>query len=230
MRRSPDAAAAAPPRRARGRPVGGGNSADQARTVLMDAAERSILARGFQASTMELIAREAGYSRAAMYRHFPNRQRLLEELVARKTRGHQQEIGARLPEGAGLADMLVESLVIVATELVEDPLLQTLSEHTEDGTIAQLIANDRSLTELISVFVSSLDVDRDGLRDGLRPDDLAQFLVTTAITLLMGIVPNSTDPQTTRRYLRTFVLPALLSDPPQPEHVFMSAPPAEFQE
>lgn len=216
MSTSPDSAAAAPPRRARGRPVGGGNSSDQARTVLMDAAERSILARGFQASTMELIASEAGYSRAAMYRHFPNRQRLLEELVARKTRGHQDEILARLPEGAGLADLLVESLVIVATELVDDPLLQTLSEHTEDGTIAQLIAHDRSLTELIALLVDAPD----GLREGLQPADLAQFLISTAITLLMGVVPGSADPQTTRRYLRTFVLPALLSDPPEPERVF----------
>ncbi|MCG7595504.1 TetR family transcriptional regulator [Mycobacterium sp. C3-094] len=220
MSRSPDAAGAEPPRRPRGRPPGGGHSAEEARTVLMDAAERSILARGFQASTMELIAREAGYSRAAMYLHFPNRRRLLEELVARKTRGHQQAIVARLPDGASLADMLVESLVIVATELVDDPLLQTLSEQTQDGTIAQLIAQDRSLTELVTVLVDALDADRDGLRDGLDPADLAQFLVSTAITLLMGVLPGSTDPDTTRRYLRTFVLPALLRNPPAPVRVF----------
>ncbi|TRW77908.1 helix-turn-helix transcriptional regulator [Mycolicibacterium sp. 018/SC-01/001] len=186
----------------------------------MDAAERLILARGFQASTMELIAREAGYSRAAMYRHFPNRRRLLEELVARKTQRHQDEILARLPQGASLADMLVESLVIVATELVDDPLLQTLSEQTEDGTIAQLITADRSLTGLIALLVESFDPDRDGLRAGLHPADLAQFLVTTAMTLLMGVVPGSTDPHTARRYLRTFMLPALLSDPPRPQRVY----------
>ncbi|MEW5808221.1 MAG: helix-turn-helix domain-containing protein [Actinomycetota bacterium] len=226
MNASPDAAGAAPPRRPRGRPPGGGNSADQARTVLMDAAERSILERGFQASTMELIAREAGYSRAAMYRHFPNRQRLLEELVARKTRAHQQHILERLPQGASLADMLVESLVIVATELVDDPLLQTLSEHTEDGTIAQLIVQDQSLTELITLLVDTLDLDRDALRDGLHPADVAQFLVTTAITLLMGVVPDSTDPETARRYLQTFVLPALLRDPPGPAPVFKHAGPS----
>ncbi|MBX7449394.1 TetR/AcrR family transcriptional regulator; helix-turn-helix transcriptional regulator [Mycolicibacterium sp. 3033] len=186
----------------------------------MDAAERSILARGFQASTMELIAREAGYSRAAMYLHFPNRQCLLEELVARKTRGHQQAIMTRLPDGASLADMLVESLVIVATELVEDPLLQTLSEQTQEGTIAQLIAQDRSLTELVTALVDTLDADRDGLRDGLDTTDLAHFLVSTAMMLLMGVLPGSTDPQTTRRYLRTFVLPALLREPPDPVRVF----------
>lgn len=220
MSRSPDAV---PPRRPRGRPPGGGQSAEQARTVLMDAAERSILARGFQASTMELIAREAGYSRAAMYRHFPNRQRLLEELVARKTRLHQQDIVARLPDGASLPDMLVESLVIVATELVDDPLLQTLSEQTEDGTIAELIAQDRSLAEMVTALVDALDADRDALRGGLDSTDLGQFLVTTAMALLMGVIPGSRDPGTTRRYLRTFVLPVLLRDPPDPVRVFPSS-------
>jgi AcrR family transcriptional regulator len=208
------------PRRARGRPPGGGNSADQAKTVLMDAAERSILTRGFQASTMELIAREAGYSRAAMYQHFPNRQRLLEELVARKTRGHQLDILARLPAGASLPDILVESLVIVASELVDDPLLQTLSEQTDGGTIAHLVAHDRSLTEMITQLVDALDADRDGIRPGLAAGDLAQFLVVTAITLLTGVIPGSADPLTARRYLRTFVMPALFADPPAPEQVF----------
>jgi AcrR family transcriptional regulator len=44
----------------------GGNTSEQAKQVLLDAAERSMLSRGFQASKMELIAQEAGYSRAAI--------------------------------------------------------------------------------------------------------------------------------------------------------------------
>lgn len=91
-----------PARRSRGRPVGGGNTSEQAKQVLLDAAECSILSRGFQASTMELIASEAGYSRAAMYQHFPNRRHLLEALVQRKTRKCQAAIVGRLPEGASL--------------------------------------------------------------------------------------------------------------------------------
>lgn len=188
----------------------------------MDAAERLILDRGFQASTMELIARFAGYSRAAMYRHFPSRQHLLEALVARKTRTHQVEITARLPENACLADILVESLVIVATELVNDPLLQTLSEQTDDGSVAHLVANAASLPDLVEQLVGEMGANDSGqlLRPGIDARDAAQFIVTTSLTMLLGVIPDIQNPDTARRYIQTFVLPAILADPPAPRKVF----------
>ena len=212
-------------RRPRGRPVGGGNTAAQAKAVLMDAAERSILQRGFQASTMELIAHGAGYSRAAIYRHFPTRQHLLEALVARKTRLHQEEIGRRFAENAGLADILVESLVIVACELVYDPLLQTLSEQTDEGTVAHLVANDPELPRLVQTLVEAMQNGTDSgdsaqLRPGLRPGDVGQFIIATALAMLLGVIPDIDRPQTARRYVETFVLPAILAEPPAPRAVF----------
>ncbi|BBY74090.1 putative transcriptional regulator, TetR family protein [Mycolicibacterium parafortuitum] len=188
----------------------------------MDAAEQSILRRGFAASTMELIAHEAGYSRAAMYRHFPNRRVLLEALVARKTHRHQLEIVDRLPARAGVAELLTEGLVIVATELIHDPLLQTLSEQTDDGSVAHLVAQAARLDELVAQMFDTAD-DRDGrpvLRAGVEAGDAGQFLIATALTLLLGVVPGLDDPETARRYIRTFVLPAIVSDPPPPQSVF----------
>ncbi|AFM15108.1 transcriptional regulator [Mycolicibacterium chubuense NBB4] len=209
-------------RRPRGRPLGGGNTAEQARTVLMDAAERSILQRGFQASTMDVIAREAGYSRAAMYRHFPNRRRLLEALVARKTHRHQIEILQRMPENACLTDVLVESLVIVATELIHDPLLQTLSEQTDEGTVAHLVADAPALPELVEQLVEAIGADDTAhrIRPGLATGDIGQFIISTAITMLLGVIPDIDKPDTARRYIQTFVLPAILVDPPPPRPVF----------
>lgn len=188
----------------------------------MDAAERSILQHGFQASTMELIAQEAGYSRAAIYRHFPSRQLLLEALVARKTRKHQTDIVHRLPEHAGLAELLVEGLVIVATELIHDPLLQTLSQQTDEGTVAHLVARAAQLPELVDqLFEAMADGDAEPVfRPGLRPGDVGQFLVTTSLSMLLGVIPGLDDPETARRYVQTFVLPAILADPPAPREVF----------
>lgn len=207
--------------RPRGRPAGGGNTAEQARTALMDAAEELILDRGFGASTMESIAARAGYSRAAIYQHFPNRQKLLEALVRRKTGVHQAQILERLPETSDLATLLVESLVIVSTELIHDPLLMTLSEQTEDGTIAHLIANASGLPDQIEALVTAIAEHAEGVfRPGLAPGDIATFLMTTALTLLLGVVPGSDTPDVARRYLQTFVMPAIFADPPAPGPVF----------
>ncbi|ADT97103.1 TetR/AcrR family transcriptional regulator [Mycolicibacterium gilvum] len=210
------------PARRRGRPVGGGNTSDQARTVLMDAAERSILRRGFQASTMELVALEAGYSRAAIYRHFPSRRLLLEALVERKTRRHQTEISARLTENASLADLLTEGLVIVATELIHDPLLRTLSEQTDEGTVAHLVAGAARIPEQVEQLIAATDGGESEkiFRPGVEAGDVGQFLITAALTMLLGVIPGIEDPETARRYVRTFVLPAILADPPAPQQVF----------
>ena len=187
----------------------------------MDAAEELILERGFQASTMENIAARAGYSRAAIYQHFPNRQKLLEALVRRKTGVHQAQILGRLPETSDLPTLLVESLVIVSTELIHDPLLMTLSEQTEDGTIAHLIANASGLPEQIEQLVAAIAEHAGAVfRPGLAPGDIATFLMTTALTLLLGVVPGSDTPDVARRYLQTFVMPAIFADPPAPGPVF----------
>ena len=213
---------ATPPTRPRGRPRGGGNNAEQARALLMDAAERSILSRGFQASRMDLIAREAGYSRAAMYRHFPNRRSLLEALVQRTTGRYQLSIADRLPADAGLAEILVESLVIVATELIHDPLLKTISEQAEEGLVAKLVAGNPDLPLMVEAMLSASD---DGLlRPGLQPGDVGQYVVSTAVALLLGVIPGSAHPDTARRYIETFVLPAIFVQPPQPQPVYAEPP------
>ncbi|MGU3501785.1 TetR/AcrR family transcriptional regulator [Mycobacterium sp. C31M] len=207
-----------PPRRGRGRPAGGGNTAEQARLVLMDAAEQSILSRGFVASTMAVIARDAGYSRPAMYQHFPTRRHLLEALVHRTTARYQSSIGERLPDGAGFAEIAVESLVIVATELIHDPLLKTMSEQADEGLVGRLVAENPSLPALVATMIEIAEEDQ--LRPGLRAGDIAQYFISTAVALLLGVVPGTDDPDTARRYIETFFLPAILAAPPGPRPVF----------
>ena len=38
--------------------------------------------------------------------------------------------------------------------------------------------------------------------------------------MLLGVIPDIDDPQTARRYVEMFVLPAILVDPPPPRGVF----------
>ncbi|WKG04679.1 TetR/AcrR family transcriptional regulator [Mycolicibacterium sp. HK-90] len=200
--------------------MGGGNTAEQAREVLMDAAEHLFVTRGYRASTMEVIAREAGYSRTAIYRQFANRDELVAAMVQRTTQRHMVSILSRIPAGAGPVDLLVESLVIVASELVSDPLLNTIADQTADGTIASLIANDSGLTELVKSTVETVVADGTPFRPGLHPNDLAQFIIATALSFLMKTVPAVTDPAVARSYIETFILPAILQESPEPRRVF----------
>ena len=187
----------------------------------MDAAEHLFVTRGYRASTMEVIAHEAGYSRTAIYRQFANRDELIAAMVQRTTQRHMASIIPRIPEDAGPIYLLVESLVIVATELVSDPLLNTIADQTPEGTIASLIATDSELTDLVTTTIKAMIAeDADQFRAGLDPHDLAQFIIATALGFLVKTVPDITEPDAARRYIETFVLPAIVKKPPPPQRVF----------
>jgi AcrR family transcriptional regulator len=211
-----------PKRRSRGRPVGGGISAEESKEAFLDAAERLFISAGYRASSMELIAREAGYSRGSIYRHFPTRDSLVEALIQRITQRHMGNILERLPADAGPLDILVESTVIVATELVHDPLLKTISDQSDEGIVGHMLANNATLVQMVeSVIEDMLASDGgDQFRRDLRPKDLAQFFISTSISMLLGVIPGSEEPETARRYIDVFVLPAILKHPPRPRSVF----------
>lgn len=210
--------------RGRGRPPGGGNPPEHARELLLAAAERSFARRGYRASTMQVIAREAGYTRAVIYRHFATRGELLDALVVRVAGRRMAEIAARLEQAADPQDpgvLVTESLVIVATEVGRDPLLRVISEHTDDGNVAALIARSATLSEVLAgQFEAGFAEAGDYLRAGLRPGDAARFVLSTALGLLLGLIPGVDDADQVRRYVRVFVLPALVADPPPAGPVF----------
>jgi AcrR family transcriptional regulator len=202
--------------------VGGGISAEESKEAFLDAAERLFVTPGYRAASMEMIAREAGYSRGSIYRHFPTRDSLVEALIQRITQRHMAGILKRLPAGAGPVDILVESTVIVATELVHDPLLKTISDQSEERTVGYMLANNTALVQMVEPLMEEMlaSADGDQFRRDLRPKDLAQFFISTSISMLLGVVPGTDDPETVRRYVDVFVLPALLKHPPKPRAVF----------
>jgi AcrR family transcriptional regulator len=212
----------APLRRSRGRPAGGGITAEQSKEAFLDAAERLFISPGYRASSMEMIANEAGYSRGSIYRQFPTRDSLVEALIQRVTQRHMARILDRLPSDAEALDILVESTVIVATELIHDPLLKTIGDQSDEGIVGHMLANKAALVQMVEpVMEEMLTTDAgDQFRRDLRPKDVAQFFISTAISMLLGVIPGTEDPDTVRRYIDVFVLPALLAHPPKPRSVF----------
>lgn len=170
---------------------------------------------------MQVIAREAGYTRAVIYRHFATRDELLDALVVRVAARKIAEITARLGPPHDAGHLVTESLVIVATEVVQDPLLRVISEHTDEGNIAALITRSATLGELLAaLYEMGFRQAGPQLRPGLHARDAARFVLSTALGLLLGLIPGAQDADQVRRYVRVFVLPALLADPPPAGLVF----------
>jgi hypothetical protein len=128
----------------------------------------------------------------------------------------------RLSPNAGPLDILIESMVIVATELVHDPLLRTISDESDEGTVGRMLANNTALVQMVEPVMAEMLSSDDGrhFRRDLRPKDLAQYFISTSICMLLGVIPGTEDAQTVRRYIDVFVLPAIVAHPPKPRAVF----------
>ncbi len=80
-----------------------------------------------------------------------------------------------------------------------------------------LAHNDALLRMVEDSMTATVEAAEPGI---LRPRDLARYLVATNISMLLGLVPGTGDPQTARRYIEVFVLPAIAADPGPARAVF----------
>ncbi|BBX95786.1 SACE_7040 family transcriptional regulator [Mycobacterium lacus] len=81
------------------------------RTQLLSAAERLFAERGFLAVRLEDIGAAAGVSGPAIYRHFPNKESLLVELlvgISARLLAGAREVTARGPDAATALDGLID--------------------------------------------------------------------------------------------------------------------------
>lgn len=69
---------------------------------LMDAAEQLIAAQGLDATSVEVIAEEAGYSRGAFYSNFKSKEDLFLEVLRRDQERTNQQFAGALHEGQPL--------------------------------------------------------------------------------------------------------------------------------
>lgn len=207
-------------RRSRGRPRGGGNAADQAREALLDAAERCLLARGPRAATMDAIAREAGYTRTIVYRHFATRDELIQAMVTRLAMRHMAALFQRLDPSTDFADRVAETFVVLATELTKEPIFALLWDRSGGEQVVDFVAGNTAVPSLVESVLTAQQSRKTVLRAGLRPIDAAHYLIVSAISLLRGGVPGSDDADQVRRFVKVFVLPGLLAEPPPVEAVF----------
>lgn len=81
-------------------------AADDTRAHVLGTALRLFRERGYEATTMRLIATEAGVATGNAYYHFPSKGHLVQELYREVNEAHAQAVAPVLAGGGGLADRL----------------------------------------------------------------------------------------------------------------------------
>jgi AcrR family transcriptional regulator len=178
---------------------------------VLDAARRCIARVGVAKTTVDDVAREAGLSRATVYRLFSGKPELLVALVEREIAGVEARLLAAVDRGAPLADQLTQLIVAAQRELASHDALVTVLTHepelvmpylTLDGAGVTLARAGRFLAPLLAPHVGAERAERAG-----------EWVARTAFTYLCDPSPyvDLFDPASVRRLVVDFLEPSLVA-------------------
>jgi len=189
--------------------------ADLARDLsarILEAALRCVARWGMAKTTVDDIAREAGCSRATIYRAFPGgKQSVIHATGERELRRFLDDLSAEVAAVDSLREMLTVALVAGVTAIRTHEALQYLIEH-EPGPVLALVSFDR----LEPLLTLGTEFGAPELERFLAPEaarEAAEWVVRTIIGHgLEADCHDLTDPVVADRFVATFMLPGLAPD------------------
>jgi AcrR family transcriptional regulator len=165
---------------------------------------------GTAKTTVDDIAREAGLSRATIYRAFPGgRDEILSAVVDTEAARFFSALGVRLGAAPDLSEALVDGIVEASTRIRDHPALTYLVTH-EPETVLGHLAFDESdrLMKAASLFAAPF------LARWLRPAEAGRVAEwATRIVLSYALSPSPQtdlcDRDQAARLVSTFVMPGV---------------------
>ena len=188
----------------------GGETASEQALRIVDATLRCIARWGLAKTTLDDVAREAGCSRATVYRMFPGgKDGLVQAVVAVELRRFFAGLSCRLDGAATLEEVLVAGMTEAARRVQAHAALQFLLAH-EVGAVLPHVAfgNKAQVLQAAAAFAGPY------LERWLAPDDsgrAAEWVTRVLLSYLAcpadGV--DMTEDEPVRRLVRTFILPGL---------------------
>jgi AcrR family transcriptional regulator len=175
-----------------------GSGNEERATRILDTAARLFAHYGYDKTTVDDIAREAGVSKGAVYLHWPGKEQLLLALIQREQARAGDEVLARLradPQGGTLYAIYRHSLLVLAG----NPLLRALV--TRDSRVLGNVMRHRDPAIYTQRWLFAGEWARQmqaaGLvRSDLRPEVVAHILsiVTYGLIGIDSVIPAEQAP------------------------------------
>ncbi len=144
---------------------------EERRDHLLDAAQRVFAEHGFRATTMEEIARAAGFTKPILYQHFTSKADLYREVVARLADRLLDQLASTVGASDGPRQKLERAFdVFFATVVEETDAFRILFVHPHEGeTSAELRRLEAGLVSFLEphIDVSISDEHRRQLAAGV---------------------------------------------------------------
>ena len=193
-------------------PVTTGLSAQEERIV--DGALRCFARWGVGKTTLDDIAREAGYSRATVYRFFPGgKDGLLDAVATTEVTRALATIGTRLDAADSLEDLVVGGMTTAARLIAEHKPLQYLLAHEPEVVLPRISFHEAdAVLRTVSAFAAPY-LERH-LAPGIDAYRAAEWLSRIVLSYVCSPSPavDMQDEVSVRHLVQGFVLPGLTSN------------------
>lgn len=187
-------------------------SADAQFDRVVAAVVRCIARWGVGKTTLDDVAREAGCSRATVYRLVPGgRDALLVAVARAEVTQFFAGIGHRLATATSLEGLLVAGITEASRRLVEHPALRFLVEHEPEVVLPRL-----AFHQMDAVLAAAGDFATPHLRRFIADDEHARRVAewVSRIVISYTLTPSPhvdlTDDASARRLVQDFILPGLV--------------------
>ena len=192
------------------------NDPQSARQRLIDAAEACFRRYGVAKTTVEDVATAAKVSRATVYRYFADRDELILGVLLRDAGRFLNRLTAELTRQPDLAAAIVNGVLFTVDAVLADENLALLFAPEAVGITTSVAGASEALFTLTAEFLHPFfEAARDDgeLRPGLDLDEAAEWTLRAVLSLLMVRGPTERRPQEQKRFLTTFLVPALVASP-----------------
>lgn len=181
---------------------------------VIDAALRCIARWGLAKTALDDVAREAGLSRATVYRLFPGgKDGLIETIVAHEVAAFFAAVTAEMARAASLEDAIVFGMTEAWRRILDHDALQCLLAQEPEVVVPRL-----AFSPFDSVLLHASDAVGPHLERWMTADEarraaewVARLVVSYASLPADHVDVASRD--SVRRLVRAFVLPGLLHNP-----------------
>jgi AcrR family transcriptional regulator len=186
----------------------------ESRQRILEATYACIARWGISKTTIEDAAREAGMSRASVYRHFPGgREELISATIAWEELSFFGRLYDELHDAPTLEEVLVRGLPFAHRSIVDHEVLQRVLETEPGLLLPKLTVEVTRVTALISGFLVPY-LDREQLDPAVDAHEAADLLAR--MVLMYITVPGRwdlDDPAQVATLVRTELLSGILSAP-----------------
>ncbi len=162
---------------------------ERTRAALIEAATALLLDKGYEGTTLALLAKRVRMTKGAIYHHFADKEALLRAVIEHVRRRWKREVGAHIPQAGGALERLGALFEHQAHLIDADPSLCLL--------VTGLTLQSRSLGRELTATVEGMTADlarlvrgilADGQRAGaVRTDVDAEALAQWVVTILKAV-------------------------------------------